>query len=211
TAKVSIWPELDITPSPVTVTPDPAVSTQSANFSFKLYDLGRMPVPISHWVLRAGNNLVAQGDTVVAALDSVAINVNAIMPASGTYTLRLTADSLNAAHETNENNNVSVRTLIVNPVPGNHAPVAAASGNPLSGQAPFTVNFSGAGSTDQDGDPLTYAWAFGDGANGAGISASHTYGNSGTYNAVLTVTDGRGGSGTAGVTVNVSAPPNTFP
>jgi PKD repeat protein len=211
TAKVFIWPELDLVPSAVTVTPDPPISTQSANFSFKLYDPMRMPVPISHWVLRAGANVLAQGDTVVAAGDSAVINVSAIMPASGTYTLRLTADSLNAAHETNENNNVSVRTLVVNPVPGNHAPVAAASGNPLSGQAPLTVNFSGAGSTDSDGDPLAYAWAFGDGTNGAGVSTSHTYNNAGTYNAVLTVTDGRGGSGTAGVTVNVSAPPNTFP
>jgi len=211
TAKVFIWPELDLVPSAVTVNPDPPISTQSANFSFKLYDPMRMPVPISHWVLRAGNNVLAQGDTVVAAKDSVAISVNAVMPASGTYALRLTADSLNTAHETNENNNVSLRTLIVNPVPGNHAPVAAASGSPLSGQSPLTVNFSGAGSTDADGDPLTYGWAFGDGTTGSGVTIAHTYSNSGTFNAVLTVNDGRGGSGTAGVTVNVSAPPNTFP
>ena len=43
----------------------------------------------------------------------------------------------------------------------NHAPTAVASGNPTSGTAPLTVQFTGSASSDQDpGDTLTYAWDF---------------------------------------------------
>ncbi|MGB7157671.1 MAG: DNRLRE domain-containing protein [Tepidisphaeraceae bacterium] len=76
----------------------------------------------------------------------------------------------------------------------NRAPVANASANQTSGNTPLVVNFSAAGSTDPDGDSLTYSWNFGDGTTGAGLNVQKTYANAGTYNAVLTVSDGRGGS-----------------
>ncbi len=79
----------------------------------------------------------------------------------------------------------------------NRAPTAVASADATSGPAPLTVNFSGAGSDDQDGDPLSYAWDFGDGTTGTGRTVSHTYDDAGTYNAVLTVSDGKGGSDVA--------------
>src|SRR5207253_7368023 len=41
--------------------------------------------------------------------------------------------------------------------------------------APLTVGFTGNGSSDPDNDPLTYSWAFGDGATGTGKDVSHTY------------------------------------
>ena len=40
----------------------------------------------------------------------------------------------------------------------NHAPMAVATANVTSGVAPLAVTFNGAGSTDADGDALTYAW-----------------------------------------------------
>ena len=86
----------------------------------------------------------------------------------------------------------------------NRAPTAAASADATSGLAPLTVSFSGAGSSDPDGDGLTYAWDFGDGATGSGQTVSHTYAANGTYSAVLTVSDGRGGTAAAQpVTVTV--------
>ncbi len=211
TARVNIWPETDLQPSAVIVTPDPPTATQSAQYDFKLYNTGRLPAPISHWVLRAGNNLIAQGDTIVAALDSVTISRSAAAPAAGTYALRLTADSANVVFETNESNNASVRSLTINPLPGNHAPTAAAAGAPTGGLAPLAVNFSAAGSSDIDGDPLSYAWAFGDGGTGSGLTTSHTYAAAGNFTAVVTVSDGRGGAATANVVIAVTAPATGFP
>ncbi len=87
---------------------------------------------------------------------------------------------------------------------GNHAPVASASGAPLSAKGHITTNFDGTASSDSDGDSLSYVWQFGDGTSATGASASHTYNTVGTYNATLTVYDGRGGVGVGTVTVIVT-------
>jgi glucose/arabinose dehydrogenase/PKD repeat protein len=91
----------------------------------------------------------------------------------------------------------------------NRAPTAVASANPTSGPAPLTVSFDGSGSTDPDGDALTYEWDFGDGTpHASGAKVSHTYTNPGTFTATLTVRDGRGGVGTATVRIDSgNAPP----
>jgi PKD repeat protein len=87
---------------------------------------------------------------------------------------------------------------------GNKAPVAAASvnagGTALMGAT--AVSFSGAGSSDEDGDTLTYSWNFGDGATGTGQTTTHVYTSAGSFNVVLTVSDGEKSS-TASATVNV--------
>jgi len=50
--------------------------------------------------------------------------------------------------------------------------------------------FDGTGSSDPDGDPLTYAWDFGDGGTGTGATPNHTYAEAGIYDVCLTVNDG---------------------
>ncbi|HEX8123184.1 MAG TPA: PQQ-dependent sugar dehydrogenase [Solirubrobacteraceae bacterium] len=90
---------------------------------------------------------------------------------------------------------------------GNRAPVASATATPTQGAAPLTVQFNGTGSTDADGNALTYAWDFGDGATATGSTASHTYAANGTYTAKLTVTDTLGAKDTTTVKIEVGNKP----
>jgi glucose/arabinose dehydrogenase len=95
-------------------------------------------------------------------------------------------------------------------VGGNAAPVARAVALPASGPAPLTVQFSGADSFDPEGDPMAYAWDFGDGGSSGQRDPVHVYAGTGTFNATLTVSDGRGGSSQSVVTVTVG-PSGAFP
>ncbi|MFL6469180.1 MAG: PQQ-dependent sugar dehydrogenase [Pyrinomonadaceae bacterium] len=90
----------------------------------------------------------------------------------------------------------------------NRDPVALAIANPTTGSAPLDVNLDATGSSDPDNDLLTYNWNFGDGDAGSGAFVQHRYQSTGTYVAVVTVTDGRGGSDTASVRIDVG---NTAP
>ena len=85
----------------------------------------------------------------------------------------------------------------------NQPPVAVASANPENGNAPLTVQFSSDGSSDPDGAISAYAWDFGDGDTSNEANPSYTYANAGTYDAILTVTDDQGATGSATVTINV--------
>jgi glucose/arabinose dehydrogenase len=92
----------------------------------------------------------------------------------------------------------------------NRPPVAQASVAPTSGLSPLTVNFSSAGTSDPDGDPLTYLWNFGDGQTSTTQNPSHQYTASGVqkFVATLTVKDPEGASSQASVSVTVG---NTAP
>lgn len=76
----------------------------------------------------------------------------------------------------------------------NNPPTANGSAAFQAGTA-YTYNFSSAGSSDPDGDPLSYSWAFGDGTTSTAANPVKTYAF-GSYDAVLTVSDGRGGQAT---------------
>jgi concanavalin A-like lectin/glucanase superfamily protein/PKD domain-containing protein/uncharacterized protein DUF1573/putative Ig domain-containing protein/flagellar hook capping protein FlgD len=70
----------------------------------------------------------------------------------------------------------------------NRAPIASAGG-PYLGVIGAPVNFDGTGSSDPDGDPLTFAWDFGDALAGSGATPSHAYTAASTNNVCLKVTD----------------------
>jgi PKD repeat protein len=73
--------------------------------------------------------------------------------------------------------------------PANSAPVADAGG-PYSGETGVAIRFDGSASSDPDGDELSYAWDFGDGATGTGATPMHSYAASGVYEVSLVVNDG---------------------
>lgn len=94
----------------------------------------------------------------------------------------------------------------------NTAPVAALSGSPTSGTAPLTVNFDASASSDADpGDTIaSYTFNFGDGSpevTQASPMISHTYTNSGAFQASARVVDSRGAQSTnpATVVINVGS------
>jgi len=93
----------------------------------------------------------------------------------------------------------------------NHAPMANLYADVTSGNRPLTVNFDASGSSDQDGDVLTYFWDFGDGNTSTNVSISKYYGTIGTYQVKLTVTDDEGLSDEASTTITVNKPPDLFP
>ncbi|GAA3253869.1 lectin [Dactylosporangium siamense] len=92
----------------------------------------------------------------------------------------------------------------------NRAPIARAAGTPTSGAAPLTVNFSSAGSSDPDGNPITFSWAFGDGTTSTAANPTKTYSTAGTYTATLTVRDNANPPASATASVQISVG-NTAP
>lgn len=110
----------------------------------------------------------------------------------GTYTVTLTvADAAGNA-------DIATRQVAVDALP------TAAFTLSCSGR---TCSFNGSGSSD-DGTIVSRAWLFGDGADGSGATASHTYAASGTYTARLTVTDDAGQTATTTRTVSLDLPPS---
>ena len=69
-----------------------------------------------------------------------------------------------------------------------HRPVASASADVTKGVEPLVVHFSSAGSSDPDGDALTYLWSFGDGTTSTQPNPTKTYATKGVFTARLTVT-----------------------
>ena len=88
---------------------------------------------------------------------------------------------------------------------GNRTPVVKVAADPTNGRTPLTVKFSSAGTTDADGDALTYKWDFdADGRpDSDAANPTYTYAKNGVYNATLRVVDATGRSASAEVQVIV--------
>jgi parallel beta-helix repeat protein len=91
------------------------------------------------------------------------------------------------------------------------APNAALSASPTSGTAPLAVTADASGSSDPQGETLSYTFDFGDGSSAVGPQASptttHTYDQAGTRTLTVAVanTSGLSSTATRTITVNGSA------
>src|SRR5581483_1818258 len=98
--------------------------------------------------------------------------------AAGSYVVKLTVS---------DGSLTGSSSSTVTAVQPNRAPVAALSCSATD----LTATCDGSASSDPDGDALSYAYDFGDGATGEGPQATHTYATAGNHTIVLTVSDGK--------------------
>jgi len=85
----------------------------------------------------------------------------------------------------------------------NKAPVADVGG-PYASTRLTPAVFDGSKSSDPEGAMLTYAWDFGDGTTGSGVSPAHQYTSLGNFNVSLVVSDGKKTSAAASTTASIA-------
>src|SRR5438093_1959537 len=115
---------------------------------------------------------------------------------SGIYDVTLTVSDLNGG-TTSSSKSITIGT------PSNQSPIPAFTftpTNPSTGQA---VTFDATASRDPDGTITNYAWNFGDGQTGTGITTTHGYNSAGIYNVALNVIDNGGATGSVTHTITV--------
>ncbi len=154
----------------------------------------------------------AAGTVLASAnpVDALAASFSFTLPAAGTYTLAVQGTGKPDPLATGYSSYGSLGQYALSatvPAPGaQQPPVALISTSTVRGTAPLTVAYSGAGSTDSDGNVQAWAWTFSDGGSASGVSTSRTYNNPGSYNTVLQVTDNSGLTASSSVTVTVDPP-----
>ncbi len=118
-----------------------------------------------------------------------------IYATSGSFIATLTVTD-NAGYTATDTANVTITQ-------SNQAPVAQANG-PYVGNKDQLINFSSSGSTDPDGRIDSYFWNFGDGQSSNQANPQHVYSATGSYVAVLTVTDDQGATSSVNADVTIS-------
>lgn len=120
---------------------------------------------------------------------------------AGTYTAVLTV--------TDDTGRTGTASTVITVTAPNVLPIAVITTTATTGAAPLAITFGSTGSVDPDGTIASYAWNFGDGTTGTGAQVTKTFSAPGTYTVTLTVTDNRGGKGTATTTIVATSNPAT--
>lgn len=88
---------------------------------------------------------------------------------------------------------------------GTNLPTASFTTSPASPIVDQAITFNASQSKPAAGRTITsYAWDFGDGARGSGVTTTHSYSITGTYTVMLTVTDNAGQTAFATQTITVT-------
>lgn len=163
-------------PNPIasyTFSPSTGIAPQL--FTFNALTSNASGATISSYNWNFGDGQVDSGSIVVH---------NFLNP--GTFAVKLTVtDSLGGIGTTTQNVVAKANQL---PISSFVATAQASNG--------LALHFDGSASTDSDGNIVSYAWNFGDGQTGSGVTIDHTYSLPATYAVSLTVTDDKNGSTT---------------
>ncbi len=130
---------------------------------------------------------------------------------AGRFTITLTV--FDSATPT-ANSDTATQTVVIagsTPPPdgGNHAPTAALTVSPTSGEVGDEITFDASGSRDADSDPLVYRFTFGDGEQtefSPVAVVTHQYDSSGTFSVRVTVRDDLNASSDLAGTVQILGP-----
>jgi len=191
--------------SVVPPTPAPGDSVLARLDVHNAGDFATGALTVELWVGEPGVGTLVDSASVPSpfrAGDSLTLDFAFDQPGGGGNIVAV-VDSGDAVTEISEANNTARHYL------DNTAPDAVVFASVTSGMAPLTVDFDGTYSGDDDGDAITYRWAFGDGsANQTGDTVTHQFTTSGAFPVTLTVTDEHGAVGTAVVVITVAADPD---
>ncbi len=127
------------------------------------------------------------------------VNVDKTFIYSGTYNVVLTI--------TANDGGIDTETIEIT---SSGAPIANIVATPQTGDTPLDVSFNASGSSG-DNAIVSYAWDYGDGTMGSGITSTHTYTLVGNFTAKLTITDSAGLKDTENILITVEAPLNNAP
>jgi len=127
----------------------------------------------SHWAFGDGT-------------ESLEANPSHIYTGAGQFTVVLVVTDARGLSSLAKRENVTVRA---GTLPGGGPPRADFRADPASGTAPLLVAFRNTSSGD---GPLTAIWDFGDGTHGSELNPTHVYTRSGSFTAILVVTDAAG-------------------
>lgn len=135
------------------------------------------------------------GSTAPLALSGNNFSLSHTYASAGTFTATVSI--------TDDDGGTGTTSAVVTVI---NSPPVAVAGGPYAGNEGSVIAFNASGSSDRDGDPLTFDWSFGDGtvAPNSGSTPAHAYADNGTFTATVTVRDDHGHATTASAIVTVA-------
>ncbi len=150
--------------------------------------------------------LVRSGETFTGYVSQTAGNWNEVGATTIAMNETIYVGLATTSHDTDISTNAVYKNVrVIKDTETNQAPVAIASANVVSGEAPLAVRFDASSSTD-DKAVTSYSWNFKDGATATQENPLHTFTQPGTYDVSLVVSDAEGLTATTTIAINVTEP-----